>query len=61
MDNEHKKLVLHYVMMQYSLKAGLKRFGKYGEAAITKELTQIHQLNNFEPRDENTMTKEEKQ
>ena len=60
MDNEHKTLVLHYVMMQYSLKAGLKWFGECGEAAITKELTQIHQLNTFEPRDANTMTEEEK-
>ena len=60
MDNEHETLVVHYVMMHYSLKVGLKRFGEHGKAAITKELIQIHHLNTFEPRDANTMTEEGK-
>jgi hypothetical protein len=29
-------------MLQLSMKAGLKRFGKQGEATISKELNQLH-------------------
>ena len=44
--------VLGIVMMQqYSLMAGLNKFGKEGEQAVTKELTQIHELETYVPVD----------
>ena len=44
---------------QYSLKAGLKRFGARGDSAVTKELSQLHTLNCFRPRDPHTLTRED--
>jgi hypothetical protein len=35
-------VVTHYTMLQLSMKAGLKHFGKKGEKAVTKELSQLH-------------------
>jgi hypothetical protein len=47
-------------MMQYSIKAGLKHFGKKGESAVTKELKQLHDMETFKPVDGSKLTKEEK-
>jgi hypothetical protein len=35
-------LVTFHCMLQLSMKAGLKRFGKQGKSAISKELNQLH-------------------
>ena len=32
------------MLQQFSLKAGLKHFGKKGEKAVASELTQIHNM-----------------
>ena len=45
---------------QYSLKAGLKRFGSRGDSAVTKELSQLHTLNCFRPRDPQTLTRNDR-
>ncbi len=34
---------------QYALEAGIKRFGKEGETAVTKELSQFNTYGVFEP------------
>ena len=39
--------VVHYAMMQLSLKAGLKQFGKEGADAVIKELKQHHGMSTF--------------
>ena len=49
---------MHYIMMQYSLCAGLKKFSEQGEAAIAKELTQIYVLDTFKSIDTSKMTAE---
>jgi hypothetical protein len=35
-------LVAHIVMVQYSMKAGMKQFKQRGEDAVSKELSQLH-------------------
>jgi len=45
---------------QYGLKAGLKRFGSRGDAAVSKELSQFHTLQCFFPRDARTLSREER-
>jgi hypothetical protein len=37
------------IMMQLSLKAGLKKWGKRGEESAMKEMTQLHDLQAFSP------------
>ena len=44
--------VLGVVMTQHcSLKAGIKTFAKDVEVAVTKELSQLHDINTFTPVD----------
>jgi len=40
---------LHVMMTQMSVKAGLKRFGKKGNEAVSKELRQLHDRKAMEP------------
>ena len=40
---------MHIAMTQYSLKKGLKKFGKRAEEAITKEFLQLHLMDTFQP------------
>jgi hypothetical protein len=42
--------VMHHAMAQYSLKKGLRKFQKVGEAAVSKELKQLHTRDTFAPR-----------
>jgi hypothetical protein len=41
--------VMHHDMTQYSLKKGIKKFNKVGEAAVSKELLQLHIREMFTP------------
>ena len=43
---------------KFSLKAGLKKFGKPGEKASVKELTQLHDMATFIPLDPKKLTRE---
>jgi len=45
---------------QYGLKAGLRLFGSRGDAAVTKELYQLHTMNCFRPRDPHSLTRDER-
>ena len=50
----------HPTKKQYSLKAGLKRFGSRGDKAVTKELSQLHTLNCFRPCDPTSLTQDDR-
>jgi hypothetical protein len=41
------------------LKAGLKQFGSRGDSAVSKELSQLHTLNCFRPRDPRALTRDD--
>jgi hypothetical protein len=57
---EREEWALGIVLTQYSIKAGLNKFGARGEAAVTKELKQLHDMITFFPVDEKTLTREQK-
>ena len=48
------------MLQQFSLKAGLKHFGKRGEEAVTSELTQMHDMHTYVPIDPESMTPQQK-
>ena len=50
----------HPTKKQYSLKAGLKRFGSRGDKAVRKELSQLHTLNCFCPCDPASLTRNDR-
>ncbi len=45
---------------QLSLHAGLKKFGDRAKEAVSKELTQIHQMVTYTPMDPDKMTTDQK-
>jgi hypothetical protein len=47
-------------MLQLSMKAGLKQFGKHGEDAVSKELNQLHLRDTFQPIDPKKLSAEER-
>ncbi|KAL7503775.1 hypothetical protein ACHAXN_001516 [Cyclotella atomus] len=48
------------LLMQMSLKQGLKVFGKKGEAGAMKEMQQLHDMETFSPWDPKSLTREER-
>jgi hypothetical protein len=60
-DKKQIRDMMHqHMMTQYSLKTGLRKFGQQGEAAVTKELGQFHDMSVFVPMDPTKLTKEER-
>ncbi len=60
--SEEEIIVLgHIFAQQYGLAKGLRKFGDRGEAAVIKELTQLHDRTGFEPIDVNELTPEERE
>jgi hypothetical protein len=51
---------LHAFVQQFSLKAGLKKFGQRGHDAAYKKMKQLHQRAVFVPVDINSLTEKEK-
>jgi hypothetical protein len=47
-------------LQQYSIKAGLRKFGVKGEKAVSKELQQLHDMVTFFPLDPSTITREQR-
>ncbi len=45
---------------QYQLEAGIKRFGKQGDSAVTKELNQFNKYKVFKPQHANDLSEEDK-
>jgi hypothetical protein len=52
-------LVAHIVMVQYSMMAGMKQFKQHGEDTVSKELSQLHFRDTFEPINPRDLTNEE--
>ncbi len=48
-----------YMMTQYSLKAGLQKFGKKGAAAAIKDFTWLHVMNTWKAMDPTKLSQEE--
>ena len=51
--------VMHIVMTQLSMKAGMKHWGEHGTRAVSKELQQLHHHDTFELVDPKMMTSED--
>jgi len=49
---------LGIVMLQMSLKEGLKIWGKKGKKSAVREMTQLHDINTFISRDAKRLTRE---
>jgi hypothetical protein len=54
-------LVAHIIMVQYSMKAGMKQFKQRGEDAVSKELSQLHFRDTFEPINPKDLTDKQRQ
>ena len=52
--------VMKYLVTQYNLKAGLKHFGEKGTAAAKGELTQLHVMDAWVPKDPTMLSRSEK-
>ncbi len=57
---DREELALGVILQQYSIGAGLKKFGEQGEQGVTKELTQLHNMEVFRPIHKEALTKEER-
>lgn len=49
------------LLQQFGIRAGLRKFGKDGEKAISKELTQLYDMDAFTPVTYESLTKEERE
>jgi hypothetical protein len=58
--SEDKMAVWGYLMTQYNLKPGLRKFGKRGTKAAVSELTQLHIMDTWAVMDPRQLTKEDK-
>ncbi len=58
--SEDKLKVWGYVMTQYSLKLGLRKFGSKGQTAAVKELTQLHVMDTWTPMYADRLSREQK-
>ena len=52
-------LITFYIMTQLSMKSGLKRWKKKGEAAVSTEMKQLHFRDTFEPLHPKTLSKKQ--
>ena len=51
--------MMHYMMTQLSMKEGLNRWGKKGEQAVSKELSQLQFCDTFQPIHPNNLSSKE--
>ena len=52
--------VIKYILTQYNLKAGLKQLGEKGISAAKGELTQIHVMDTWVPKDPTMLSRYDK-
>ena len=52
--------IFGYLMIQYSLKAGMCEFGARAEDAAITELTQLHVVDTWRPKDPTKLSRDEK-
>ena len=57
---EEKMAVMKYLLTQYNLKAGLRYFGEKGVAATEGNLTQLHVMDTWVPKDLDMLSRAEK-
>ena len=46
-EEDREEFALGVALIHYSMNAGIKKFKAKGEAGVTKELTQMHDMNGF--------------
>jgi hypothetical protein len=58
--SEDKMIVWAYLMVQYNLKPGLRKFGSRGEEAVVKELSQLHIMDTQTPMEASKLSREQR-
>ena len=58
--SEDELKVWGYVMTQYNLKPGLRKFGQRGQTAAVKELTQLHIMDTWTPLQAEKISREQR-
>jgi len=58
--SEDEMAVWGYLMTQYNLKPGLRKFGAQGETAAIAELTQLHVMDTWTVMDPTKLTREDR-
>ncbi len=59
-EEDREEYALGIALMHYSMGDGIKKFKERGEAGVTKELTQMHDMNVLRPVARELLTKEER-
>jgi hypothetical protein len=59
-EEDREEHALGIALVHYSMGAGIKIFKERGEAGVTKELTQMHDMDMFHPVARDSLTKEER-
>jgi hypothetical protein len=59
-EEDREEFALGVALVHYSMNAGIKKFKEKGEAGVTKELTQMHDMNVFRPIEVESLTYDEK-
>ena len=58
--SEEELGVMAYILTQYNLKPGLRKFGTRGEKAALKEMTQLHIMDTWTPMDAGKLPREQR-
>ena len=58
--SEEELGVMAYLLTQYNLKPGLRKFGKKGEMAALKEMTQLHIMDTWTPLEAQKLSREQR-
>jgi hypothetical protein len=58
-SSEEEMMIWGYMMMQYNLKAGLRKFGDKGKMAAMEEMTQLHIMDTWKVMDPAKLSREE--
>ncbi len=59
-EEDREEFALGVALVHYSMNAGLKKFKEKGEAGVTEELTQMHDMNVFGPIEVESLTYDKK-
>jgi hypothetical protein len=59
-EADREEFALGVALVHYSMNAGIKKFKEKGEAGVTKELTQMHDMDVFRPIDGSSLSHGEK-
>jgi hypothetical protein len=60
-EEDREEFALGVALMHYSMNPGIKKFKEKGEAGVTKELTQMHNMNVFRPIKVESLTYDKKE